>query len=87
MELATFQRNPIMNRLAWNTYCTTGYTHQVGDDARATGGVHLHQVRQTRAGYWQTRVVDSNGRYRSPGEVKSVSAIEGEALLATAGAA
>jgi hypothetical protein len=73
-----------LNRRNWNTYRITGYTYQVGDDARATGGVHLHQVRLTRAGYWQTRVVDSNGRFQSAGKVTSVSATEGEANLATA---
>jgi Neuraminidase (sialidase) len=73
-----------LNRRNWNTYSITGYTYQAGDDARATGGVHLHQVRQTRAGYWQTRVVDSNGRFQSAGKAQSVAAAEGETHLATA---
>lgn len=73
-----------LNLREWNTYRITGYTHQVGDDARATGGVHLHQVRCTRAGNWQTRTVDSNGRFRAAGKVTPVSAADGAAKFATA---
>jgi hypothetical protein len=67
----------------WNTYRITGYTHQVGTDPRATGGVHLHQVRRGTSG-WQTRIVDSNGRYQSAGPVASLSTIRGESLFAMA---
>jgi hypothetical protein len=68
-----------LRKSVWNTYRITGYTHQVGDDARATGGVHLHQVRRSRRG-WQRRTVDSNGRYTSPGPVAPLADAEGEAL-------
>ena len=67
----------------WNTYRTTGYTHQVGNDQRATGGVHHHQVRRTKAG-WQKRILESNGRFQSAGPVTAVDDATGEALFATA---
>ena len=73
-----------MARTTWATYCITGYTHQVGTDSRATGGVHLHQIRCTRANQWLRRIVDSTGRYRSAGLVSAVSASEGEAMAAMA---
>lgn len=67
----------------WNTYAITGYTHQVGTDAAATGGVHRHEVRKTKAG-WQKRVVDSNGRFQSAGPVTPVTEADGEAMFAQA---
>ena len=67
-----------MNRKNWTTYAISGYTHQVGDDQRATGGVHLHQVRRTKSG-WQRRTVDSNGRYDSAGRVEPLDDATGEA--------
>ncbi len=70
-----------MRKDDWHTYNVSGYTHQVGDDQRATGAVHLHQVRRTRAGYYYKRVVDSNGRFFSPGTVTPISEEQGEALL------
>lgn len=72
-----------ITRTRWNTYRVTGYTHQVGDDGRATGGVHLHQVRKSGQ-YWQRRTVDSNGRHTSAGPVSPIPADQGEALYATA---
>lgn len=71
-----------MARMAWTTYRISGYTHDVAQDQRSAGGVHLHQVRRTRAGY-QTRVLQSNGRYRAAGPVSAVSDAEGAALVAT----
>ena len=76
-------RQYTLSRRAWNTYGISGYTHQVGHDCRATGGVHLHQVRLGRAG-WQRRTVDSTGRYESAGPVTPVNDADGEALFATA---
>lgn len=73
-----------IRRSTWNRYATTGYTHQVGTDARATGGVHVHEVRRTRSGYWQRRISDSTGRYISHGPVTPIDAAEGEALFARA---
>lgn len=67
----------------WTTYRITGYAYQAGNDGRATGGVHLQQVRRTRAGYWQARTVDSNGRFQSAGPVISVSPEDGNAMLAS----
>ena len=66
-----------MKKTTWNTYRISGYTYQVGDDPRACGGVHRHEVRCTRARVWQVRVVDSNGRYSSPGDAMEVSEAEG----------
>jgi len=73
----------VSDKRTWTTYRATGYTHQVGRDPRATGGVHLHQVRRMTAG-WQRRTVDSNGRYESPGTVESIEPEEGERLWAMA---
>ena len=72
-----------MSRNTFTTYRITGYHTQHGEDARATGGVVMLQVRRTRSG-WQRRSVDSNGRYRSAGPVEPISEAEGEALFATA---
>jgi len=73
-----------MSNKNWNTYSTTGYTHDVANDHSSAGGVHLHQVRQTRAGNWQKRICQSNGRHQSYGEVSRLSVPEGEALFARA---
>lgn len=72
-----------MNKSTWNTYAVYGYTFQAGTDPRATGGVHLHQVRKGKAG-WMRRVVDSNGRYQSAGRAVPISEADGEANYATA---
>lgn len=74
-----------MSRQNWNTYAIQGYTYDVANDQRSAGGVHLHQVRQTRNGYWQTRIEQSNGRFSGFGPVRPVDAARGEALYATAG--
>jgi len=66
-----------MIQRAWNTYAVTGYTHQVGTDARATGGVHLWQVKRIGS-KWATRIVDSNGRFTSAGPVTPLPADVGE---------
>ena len=67
----------------WNTYRCVGYTYDVANDQRSAGGVHLHQVRRTRDG-WQHRICQSNGTYRSFGEVSPMSDSEGAAAFATA---
>ncbi len=72
-----------IRKTTWNTYRITGYTHQVGNDQRATGGVHVHQVRWTKSG-WQRRTVDSNGRFESAGPVENISVGDGERLFADA---
>jgi hypothetical protein len=71
-----------MTATKWNTYAVRGYTFQAGTDPRATGGVHLHQVRKGKSG-WMTRVVDSNGPYQSAGKATPVSAADGEAMYQT----
>lgn len=70
-------------KTTWNTYRTTGYTHDVANDQRSAGGVHLHQVRRAKSG-WQRRIAQSNGRYVSSGPVEHISDEDGEALFATA---
>lgn len=72
-----------MKNTTWTTYRTSGYTHDVAQDQRSAGGVHHHQVRKTKSG-WQTRIEQTNGRFTSFSEVKSVSDSEGAALYATA---
>lgn len=72
-----------MKTTTWNTYRTTGYTHDVAQDQRSAGGVHLHQVRKTKAG-WQKRIKQINGRFVAFGPVTALTDAEGEAAFATA---
>jgi len=67
----------------WNTYRTTCYTHDVAQDQRSAGGVHLHQVRRTKSG-WQERIVQSNGNHSATSEVTPMSDADGAAAFATA---
>lgn len=62
----------------WNTYKTTCYTHDVAQDQRSAGGVHLYQVRKTKSG-WQERILQSNGRHEASGPIQNIPAAEGEA--------
>lgn len=72
-----------INKRTWNTYHACCYTHQVGNDPRATGGVHRYEVRLAARG-WQKRISDSNGRWQSPGTVETIDDAEGSALFARA---
>ena len=72
-----------MKATTWNTYRTTGYTHDVAQDQRSAGGVHHHQVRRTKSG-WQKRIKQSNGSHTAYGEVTTISDADGEAAYATA---
>jgi hypothetical protein len=72
-----------MKKMKWNTYATTGYTHDVANDQASAGGVHLHQVRKTSFG-WQIRICQSNGRHQSYGPVSPIDDADGEANYATA---
>jgi hypothetical protein len=67
----------------WNTYHTSGYTHDVANDQASAGGVHLHQVRRVLSG-WQRRILQSNGRHQACGDIASISKEDGEAKYATA---
>jgi hypothetical protein len=60
----------------WNTYQTTGYTHDVANDQSSAGGVHLYQVRLHR-GAWQTRVKQSNGSHVAYGPTHDVDIADG----------
>lgn len=71
------------SRTKWNTYATYGYTRDVANSPSSAGGVHLHQVRWTRAG-WQKRICQSNGRHEAYGPVTPVDDCDGEAMYATA---
>lgn len=73
-----------MQRTTWNTYKITGYTHDIAQDQRSAGGVHLHQVRRTKAGHWQRRILQSNGRHQTAGPVEEITPAEGERAFATA---
>lgn len=73
-----------MKRTAWNTYREKPCMHDVANDQASSGGVHLHQVRRTRSGHWQTRICQSNGRHQAYGPVTPISEEEGESLFATA---
>lgn len=73
-----------LTKTTWNTYAISGYTHDVANDQASAGGVHLHQVRRTRAGYWQTRICQSNGRHESYGPVAVIDDEDGESHYATA---
>lgn len=72
-----------MRSSTWNTYRVSGYTHDVANDQRSAGGVHLHQVRRTKSG-WQERVKQSNGRFASFGAVRAIADREGEVYFAKA---
>jgi hypothetical protein len=76
-------QNNNMKNTTWNTYKTTGYTHDVAQDQRSAGGVHHYQVRKTKDG-WQKRIRQSNGRYESFGEVSEMTNAEGAAAYETA---
>lgn len=76
-----------MKKTTWNTYYTSGYTHDVANDQSSAGGVHLYQVRRTKSGHWQKRTLQSNGRHEASGPVESVTDAAGEALYARAEAA
>ena len=71
------------DKRTWQTYATTGYTHDVAQDQRSAGGVHLHQVRHTRDG-WQTRICQSNGGHVAYGPVEAVDDATGAANYARA---
>ena len=53
-----------LRRNQWNTYRTTGYTHDVANDPRSQGGVHQYQVRKTKSGLWQKRIYQSQRALR-----------------------
>lgn len=72
-----------IDKRTWNTYAIGGYTRQVGNDPRATGGVHRYEVRRAARG-WQRRVSDSNGCWDSPGIAEAIDDATGEALFAQA---
>jgi hypothetical protein len=72
-----------LRRDVWNTYATYPYTHDVANDQRSAGGVHLHQVKRARSG-WQERIVQSNGSFEAAGPVSPISDADGEAKFATA---
>ena len=71
-----------MRKSNWNTYGIEGYSHQVGSDQRATGGIQYYQVKQDRSTKrWYKRVADGNGQFFSPGTPQPIDAEEGEALF------
>ena len=73
-----------MNKANWNTYHTSGYTHDVANDQASAGGVHLHQVRRTTSSGWQKRVLQSNGNHQAAGKTEDIEDADGEAKFVTA---
>ena len=73
-----------MRRDTWTTFATYGYTRDVANDQRSAGGVHLHQIRRTRAGQWQRRILQTNGRHEAAGPVEPIETAAGEAAYQTA---
>ncbi len=75
-----------LQRHNWNTYRTTGYTHDVACCAcpGSEGGVHHYQVRQLRTGAWAERILQVNGQVSAPGPVKLLHPDRGEAKFAQA---
>jgi len=69
-----------MRRTTWHTHKTTCYTHDVSQDRRSAGGVHLHQVRKGKDG-WQERILQSNGRFDSVSPTYDISEEEGKSLF------
>jgi hypothetical protein len=45
---------------------------------------HLHQVRRTRGGKWQKRILENNGTGSMSGPIETINEIEGEANYLTA---
>lgn len=72
-----------IKKTTWNTYRTTGYTHDVANDPASAGGVHHYQIRWTKNG-WQKRICQANGKHRAYGPVTPCTDETGEALFATA---
>ena len=68
---------------AWKNIGTWGYTSQNGNDARATGGVTILQIRRGKSGLL-ARSVDSNGRYESAGPSRAITQTEADAAIARA---
>ena len=64
----------------WTTYAVTAYTHDVANDQRSAGGIHVRQVRQLKTG-WQIRICQRNGRHVAYGPVTPIGEGMGEALL------
>ena len=69
-----------IRKTTWNTYAARGYTHDVANDQRSAGGVHLHQVRKGSGG-WEKRIEQSNGRWSAFGETSPISDEDGEAYF------
>lgn len=61
----------------WNTYYTGCYTHDVANDQRSAGGVHLHQIKKDKSG-WQKRICQSNGKHQSYSKIEKLSEGEGQ---------
>lgn len=66
----------------FKTYRTVGYTHQVGTDPRATGGVHHHQIRQAPNGLYWHRIRETNGRFEDFGPTSEATPDQVAAALA-----
>jgi hypothetical protein len=73
----------LLRSTTWNTYRTTGYTHDVANDQASAGGVHHHQIRRTKRG-WQKRIVQVNGMHSAASDEQTVTDAEGAAAFEAA---
>ena len=65
----------------YTTVLTRGYTHDVANDQRSAGGVHLTQIRKTTDG-WMMRIKQSNGRHSAMSPAKRITEQEAQRLIA-----
>ena len=60
----------------WTTYEVCTYTHDVANDQRSAGGVHIHQVRCVD-GQWQHRICQANERAQAYSSVSIIDEADG----------
>ncbi|MCK6475284.1 MAG: hypothetical protein L6Q35_00460 [Phycisphaerales bacterium] len=67
------------------TVLTSGFTHQNGDDPRASGGVTYTELAVSgEPGVWLRRRTDANGMHTSSGRAERVDRATAEQLLQAA---
>jgi len=72
-----------MSRSRWTTWQITSFTHAVHANTKSQGGVLIHRVRKTPAG-WEERVIQSNGVHDNTGPITKIADAEGEQRYALA---
>jgi len=66
-----------MRKDVWNTYATYCYTYDVANHPQSQGGVHHHQVKRTKRGWFQ-RILQSNGNHEAAGPSSPINDALGE---------